>query len=104
MIRCDGASIAVRLGIVRRNTKFASPGIVAKILVKGAILLAGNQDVFDRIGSCGIGYRSHGRTCAKYACIECETGSREYAKLLQRSAAGLTFIEPLLQIHVHLSL
>ena len=50
----DGTSFSVRLGVVSWNAKFACPGIVAKIFIEGAILLAGNENMFDRVGSIDI--------------------------------------------------
>src|SRR5579859_7354497 len=106
MMRGDGSSMAVRLGVARRNAKFACPGVVAEILVEGAILLAGEQDMVDRIDEvCAFlahGHRGQGLVYSKYTRAEREASSCKYAEFLQHMTSRLTFIEPL--IHEHLSL
>src|SRR6266480_7159648 len=96
MIWPDIPSVAVRLNIVGWNAKFSGPGIPAKIVVEGMILLAGYQDMVDRFGT-GRGCW-HGRwdpaTRPKR-----QANSRHGPKFSQYAPPRLTRIDQLVEIH-----
>src|SRR6266699_2965910 len=99
MVWGDGASFAVRLGIVRWDAKLSGFGVMAKIIVEGMILLAGDHDMLNN--SVGIGCRcwpGH-RGFIPATCREGQTGSSERSQCSQHAAPGLMRIEQLLEIH-----
>src|SRR5258706_13297096 len=49
MVRSDSTAFAIGQSIVCWKAKFTRLGIVAKIIIKGAILLTGNQHMIDRV-------------------------------------------------------
>src|SRR6266567_6801252 len=96
MIWPDIPSLAVRLSIVGWNTKFSGPGIPAKIVVEGMILLAGYQDMVDRFGT-GRGCW-HGRWDPATR-PKCQADSRSGTKFSQYTPPRLTRIDQLVEIH-----
>src|SRR6266852_2275657 len=96
MIWTDIPSVAIRLSIVRWNAKFSSPGIPAKIVVEGMILLAGYQNMVDRFGT-GRG-RWRGRWDPA-TCPKCQTDPRQGTKFSQYTPPRLTRIDQLVEIH-----
>src|SRR2546425_170457 len=95
----DCASFAVRLGIVRWDAKLSGFGVVAKIVVEGVVLLAGDHDMLNNsvdIG-CGCWPGHHGLVPA--TCGEGQAGSRERSQCSQHAAPGLMHIEQLLEVH-----
>src|SRR5438132_2880685 len=96
MIWLDITSLAVRLSIVEWNAKFSGPGIPAKIVVEGMILLAGYQNMVDRFGT--------GRGCwhdrwGPATRPKCQANSRSGTKFSQHTPPRLMRIDQLLEIH-----
>src|SRR5437868_7175668 len=96
MIGPDIPSVAVWLSIVGRNAKFSGPGIPAKIVVEGMILLAGYQDMVDRFGT-GRGCW-HGRWDPATR-PKCQADSRSGPKFSQYTPPRLTRIDQQVEIH-----
>src|SRR5437588_11971823 len=73
----DLTPFSVRLGVVSWNAKFACPGIVTKIIIEGAILLASNKHMLDWVGRIEMmtRHRCPHLVDGKYTRIESETGS-----------------------------
>jgi len=73
----DATAMPVGLGVVSWNTETACPGIIAKIFIEGVILLAGNEDMVDRVGRIDSvsRHRCPHIVYAKYTGIEHETCS-----------------------------
>src|SRR5205807_4365057 len=96
MIWPDIPSVAVRLSIVGWNAIFSGPGIPAKIVVEGMILLAGYQNMVDRF--------STGRGCWRGRWDPAtrpkrQADSRHGPKFSQHTPPRLTRIDQLVETH-----
>jgi hypothetical protein len=72
MVRSDSTALAIGQSIACWQAKFTRLWIIAKIIIKGAILLAGNQHMIDRVNIAP----NYGGTCfpgSKHTCLVRET-------------------------------
>src|SRR5213082_3474330 len=96
MIWPDIPSLAVRLSIIGWNAKFSGPGIPAKIVVEGMILLVGYQNMVDRFGTGGGRWRDRWGPGTR---PKCQTDSCQGPKFSQHTPPRLTRIDQLVEIH-----
>jgi len=91
----DTTAVAIWLGIVGRDAEFPGPGIVAIILIERAILLAGDQNMLDWIGTIAR-YLCSGTAHGNYARVKRQGGPGKQAEMAQHVTPGLRFTKPLL--------
>ena len=96
MIWPDITSLAVRLSIVGWNAKFSGPGIPAKIVVEGMILLADYQNMVNRFGTGRGCWRDRWDPATR---PKCQADSRHGPKFSQYAPPRLTRIDQLVEIH-----
>src|SRR5579863_4487055 len=83
VVRTDGASLAIRLSKVGGDANLSDLGVMAKVVVEGVILLAGDDDMLD--GSISGDRRNRPYRLVPAACREGQAGSRECSQCSQHA-------------------
>src|SRR5258708_40013877 len=85
MLRNDRNALAIGQSIVCWKAKFTRLWIVAKVIIKGAILLASNQYMIDRV-DIASNYGGTWFLGIKNTCFVRETQSRQHTTIFQHTS------------------